>query len=138
MQSVIKDVSEIYDLIGQNEEPIRALVDPFYQQVPHFPELHAMYPDDLTEAKNHLFWFLVQRFGGPQLFSENRGAPMLRRRHVQFAITHKVAGDWHGAMRSAVESIPELSNYRDSLLLYFEDAAKFLINTDTDPIKIQT
>src|SRR5665213_1445506 len=62
------------------------LIERFYEGVAADPLLRPMYPDDLTESKAHLALFLMQYWGGPRAYSEQRGHPRLRMRHVPFAI----------------------------------------------------
>ncbi len=127
----VQDVSELWDKIG-SEQLFEQLVDRFYEGVEQDPPLRALYPESLTAGKSRLTWFLVQRFGGPQLFNQRRGAAKLRMRHAEFAITRDVAGRWHGHMMAAVDSIEAFAPYREAISKYFEDAAMFLINSGHD------
>jgi hemoglobin len=121
------DDQQLYSDVG-GDGPFFALVERFYEGVAERPELRRLYPDDLEPGKKHLAWFLIQRFGGPQLFSEKRGAPMLRRRHVSFEISITARDGWFECMMAAVDLVPELAPYRELLSTYFSDAATFLIN----------
>ena len=64
----------------------KALVESFYAKVEADPILRPLYPEDLEPGKNNLAMFLVQLWGGPPYFSMERGRPMLRMRHMPFAI----------------------------------------------------
>ena len=63
-----------------------------------------MYPEDLTESKAHLALFLMQYWGGPRDYSEQRGHPRLRMRHVPFVIGSAEAEAWLRHMTAAVEA----------------------------------
>ena len=65
-----------------------ALVDAFYDGVAADPEFLAIYPhpDDLGPAREHLTLFLAQYWGGPTTYSDERGHPRLRMRHMPFVI----------------------------------------------------
>ena len=63
----------IYELIG--EEKIQQLTAYFYQEVAQNPALRKLYPENLAPAERRLFLFLLQVFGGPQTYSEERGHP---------------------------------------------------------------
>ena len=76
----------------------------------------------------HLTWFLIQRFGGPLRYQEERGHPRLRMRHVPFQIGPAESEAWLRHMNAAVEAVPEFAPFRDSLRRYFSDSAAFLIN----------
>ena len=76
-----------YDQVG-GHETFRALVQEFYRGVAGDPELRALYPeDDLRPAEERLRMFLEQYWGGPTTYSEQRGHPRLRMRHVPFRVT---------------------------------------------------
>ena len=64
-----------------------ALVDRFYEGVETDPLLRPMYPEDLSDSRRHLALFLSQYWGGPPVYSEERGHPRLRMRHARFAVT---------------------------------------------------
>ena len=116
----------VYDIIG--EAPVRAMVDYFYDSVADDPVLRPMYPADLTDSRRHLRLFLVQFFGGPREYSDERGHPRLRMRHFPFAIDQQARDHWLRHMLAAIDSagIPEpaRSHMRD----YFERSSEFLIN----------
>ena len=64
------------------------LVDRFYRGVRDDPVLLPLYPDqvDFTGARRRLTLFLVQYWGGPTTYLEERGHPRLRARHSPFDI----------------------------------------------------
>lgn len=119
--------TEIYAKIG-DDQPFYALVEAFYQGVDSDPLLRPLYPADLTRAKLHLTWFLIQRFGGPLRYQGERGHPRLRMRHVPFQIGTAESEAWLRHMNAAVESIPEFTPFQDIMTRYFSDSAAFLIN----------
>jgi hemoglobin len=123
------DETDIFEAVG-GEKPFLELVDAFYQGVESDPPLRALYPDDLGPGKNHLAWFLIQRFGGPNHFNERRGAPRLRMRHAPFAITAELAARWVAQMTAAVDATPAFALHRPIMLRYFQDAALFLVNRE--------
>ncbi|MET1138987.1 thiol management oxidoreductase, partial [Bacillus subtilis] len=74
-----------YEAIG--EELLSQLVDTFYERVKRHPLLYPIFPDDLTETARKQKQFLTQYLGGPPLYTEEHGHPMLRARHLPFPIT---------------------------------------------------
>lgn len=81
-----------YEAVG-GEETFHRLVHRFYQGVASDPELRAMYPEeDLGPAEERLRLFLIQYWGGPTTYSQRRGHPRLRMRHVPFVIGPGGAG----------------------------------------------
>jgi hemoglobin len=118
----------LYDQIG-GLETFRRLVDAFYQGVENDPILRRMYPDDLTESREHLALFLAQYFGGPDTYSQQRGHPRLRMRHLPFRIDAAARDAWLTHMRAAVEAVAPPEAARSVMLGYFQQVADFLVNT---------
>ncbi|MCK9911515.1 globin, partial [Microbacteriaceae bacterium K1510] len=69
------------------------------------PELVPIFPDDLTETREKQFLFLTQFLGGPPLYSEQHGHPMLRARHMKFPITPQRADAWLSCMSQAMDKV---------------------------------
>ena len=123
-----REPETVYEAVGGTEFFV-ALVARFYEGVESDPLLRPLYPDDLTEAQAHLSAFLVQYWGGPTTYSEERGHPRLRMRHVPFAIGEAERDAWFGHMAAAVREAgldPELEG---RMLDYFSMAAAHLVNT---------
>ncbi len=118
----------VYELAG-SEPAFRLLVQRFYAAVAEDPVLRAVYPDeDLSGATERLTLFLIQYWGGPQTYSEQRGHPRLRMRHQPFAIGQTERDAWLRHMRAAVESLDLAPAVRKALLDYFETASNAMIN----------
>ena len=108
-----------------------ALVDRFYEGVAVDPLLRPMYPEDLTDSKAHLAMFLMQYWGGPRHYSEQRGHPRLRMRHARFAIGSAQADAWLRHMTDAVRRSGLEAADEEELLDYLAMAARSLINAPT-------
>ncbi len=107
------------------------LVDRFYLGVAGDLLLRPLYPDDLTESKRHLALFLMQYWGGPATYNEQRGHPRLRMRHVPFVIGPAERDAWLRHMRSAVDQMVALGlavGDAEELRAYFDMAANSLVN----------
>jgi hemoglobin len=87
-----------------------------------------MYPADLEAPKHHLALFLMQYFGGPRTYSEERGHPRLRMRHLPFRIDRQARDAWMGHMSAALDSLDVSETVREEMRRYFENAATFMIN----------
>jgi hemoglobin len=109
-----------------------ALVDRFYAGVAADPELLQLYPDpdDLGPARRRLALFLAQYWGGPAVYSDERGHPRLRMRHAPFAIDPRARDRWLHHMRAAVRSLAPSEPVERALLEYFAIAAEGMRNTD--------
>ena len=106
-----------------------ALVDRFYERVETDELLRPMYPNDLTGAKERLTLFLVQYWGGPTTYSDERGHPRLRMRHNPFAVDTAARDAWLRAMIGALEADPPAEPMRSALIEYFVRSADFMRNT---------
>lgn len=106
-----------------------ALVDRFYDGVESDPPLRAMYPDDLEPGKRALSLFLGQYFGGPTTYSDEKGHPRLRMRHVGFRIGEAERDGWLRHMRAAVDGADLDDATTTQMLDYFAMAAQHMINT---------
>jgi hemoglobin len=117
----------LYDRIG--EEPFRQVVHDFYAGVAEDPELRALYPEeDLGPAEERLALFLIQYWGGPSTYSNERGHPRLRMRHAGFHIDLAARDRWLRHMRAAVDAVDLPEAEREELWSYLENAAHFMVN----------
>lgn len=88
------------------EAVFTALVEGFYRRVREDRVLAPMYPqDDFDGAAGRLRAFLVQYWGGPTTYSEQRGHPMLRLRHRPFRIDAEARTRWLTHMRAALDEV---------------------------------
>ena len=117
----------LYDLVGGTAWFV-ALVDRFYDGVETDEVLRPLYPDDLTESRAHMVGFLVQYWGGPATYSEQRGHPRLRMRHAPFAIGGAERDAWVRHMAVAVRGGDLPPDAEAQVLDYFATAATHLVN----------
>jgi hemoglobin len=85
---------------------VRALVDRFYDLMalePQFSQLLALHPQDLSDSRDKLFWFLCGWLGGPDLYIQRFGHPMLRARHLPYAIGLAERDQWMACMMLAMQ-----------------------------------
>jgi len=118
----------VYEQIG--EEKISLLVRYFYEEVEKTPELRALYPEDLLPAERRLFLFLLQVFGGPQTYSEERGHPMLRMRHLEWKIDPPMRDYWLNCMLPAIDRLKLEQETKELMIGYFIKVANHMINHD--------
>jgi hemoglobin len=118
----------LFAAIG-GEETFRRLVDAFYAGVADDPVLRPLYPeDDLGPAAERLRMFLIQYWGGPSTYSQQRGHPRLRMRHAPFAIGVAARDAWLRHMRAAIEALDLPPAYATQLWAYLESAADSMRN----------
>ena len=118
----------IYEAIG-GFDAIDRLVTHFYKQVGKHPKLTPIFPEDLTETARKQRLFLTQFFGGPRLYTEERGHPMMRRRHLPFEITPSRRDAWLECMEAALEEAEIKEPYRTAIFEKLTMTANHMMNT---------
>ncbi|WP_096189375.1 globin domain-containing protein [Evansella halocellulosilytica] len=116
-----------FDLIG--EEKLSELVDRFYELVSEHPDLAPIFPNDLTETARKQKQFLTQFLGGPPLYSDEHGHPMLRARHMPFKITPVRAQSWLSCMAQAMVETDIQDPVRTHIFDRLTQTAHHMINT---------
>ena len=121
-----------YDEVG-GHETFRDLVARFYELIAVDPIVRPLYPEqDLGPAEVRFRMFLEQYWGGPRTYSEQRGHPRLRMRHVPYVIGPPERDAWLRCIHQAVDSIsPDRldDDHRRALLNYLYTAADSLVNS---------
>lgn len=119
-----------YQLIG-GEAGIRRLVKTFYELMDSMPEtweIRQMHPQDLSGSEDKLFKFLSGWLGGPQLYVEEFGHPMLRRRHLPYAIGKQERDQWLFCMQEAMDQLKIDGPLRSFLNQAFTSTADHMRN----------
>ncbi|MBO0839979.1 MAG: globin [Sciscionella sp.] len=125
----VQPAESFYTAVG-GEPTFRRIVARFYAEVADDTVLRPIYPeDDLGPAQERLTLFLMQYWGGPHTYSEQRGHPRLRMRHVPFTIGPIERDAWLRCMRVAVDEAGLAEPYREQLWQYLEMAANSLVNS---------
>jgi len=113
---------------GNDMDPYRAagelagitrLVDDFYANMDTFPEarvIRKMHPEDLTESRKKLTYFLCGLRGGPRLYIEHYGGINLPDFHRQFPIGTDERDAWMLCMQHAIAVQPYEASFKEFLL----------------------
>ncbi len=124
------EAQTFYDAVG-GAETFRKLIAAFYRRVPDDPVLGAMYPaDDLAGGEERVRKLLEQYWGGPRTYSDLRGHPRLRMRHVRFAVAPTARDRWLGLMRAALDEVGMDPDRDQEIWTYLVMAAHSMVNTD--------
>ncbi len=92
-----------YERLG-GEDAVRRFTRRFYALMDREPEAlaaRAIHPADLAESEQKLFEYLTGWLGGPPIFVERRGPPMLRARHLHAPIAGPEIAAWLHCFRRA-------------------------------------
>jgi len=106
-----------FDLIG-GQDAVRRLVDRFSDLMDTLPEaagIRAMHPPDLATSREKLYLFLTGWLGGPPVYVERYGHPMLRARHLPFPIASSERDQWLRCMDQALDEQEMPAMVRDFL-----------------------
>lgn len=124
-----------YELLG-GDEVLRRLVERFYALMDSEPEFYAvrkLHPADLAHSAEKLYMFLSGYLGGPPLYQERIGHPMLRARHLPFPIGKAERDAWLACMRRALdESGIEPPELKEWLMQQFFGTADWMRNKAGD------
>ena len=127
--------TSLYEALG-GEEPIRKIVDGFYDLMETLPEAKdvlALHPKDLTSSRDKFFWFLVGWMGGPDLFVRRFGHPRLRARHLPFRIDTPARDQWMLCMEKTLEKEIADEQVRQQLIGAFGRLADHMRNAPDGP-----
>ncbi len=126
----MSDEVSLYQEVGGSDFFVE-LVNKFYEGVINDEVIISLYPDrnDLVGAKERLSLFLIQYWGGPTTYSDERGHPRLRQRHFPFAIGERERDHWLMHMQDAIDAMPTSDSVRTRLSEYMGNAAQHLVNT---------
>ena len=119
----------IYEQLG-GQSVVDEIVESLYKHIGVNKTLLPIFPDDLEESARKQRLFLTQFFGGPLLYNEERGRPMLPVRHQPFEITPARRDAWLQCMHQALMDVgveePLFSDIMGRLVV----PAHRIVNTD--------
>lgn len=118
--------------LGGRDAVVR-LVAAFYRAMDTRPEattIRAMHEPDLTQTQAVLVNYFCEWMGGPRLFTPERGAPALRRRHMRFAVDAAARDAWMLCMREALAEVCVDETLRAELDAALYKVADFIRNAD--------
>ncbi|WP_163537065.1 globin [Gracilibacillus sp. YIM 98692] len=124
----MRDVDSLYEAIG-GQAKIDELVEAFYARVAKHPDLIPIFPDDFTEVARKQKQFLTQFFGGPPLYIQEHGHPMMRKRHLRFPITPTRRNAWLKCMEGALDEVNIEEPYRSAMFDRLTLTANHMMNT---------
>lgn len=121
----------LYEYIG-GAETLRKLVHVFYQKVKAHPQLSQVFPEDISPVEEKQYLFLSQFFGGPRLYTEQYGPPMMRARHLPFPVTPQRAAEWLECMQLTLKEIGMPEPLQDILMDRLKGPAYHFVNSEDE------
>lgn len=124
---MIQEERTLYEMLG-GASKLRELIEVFYPKVQEHPSIGHLFPKEITPVMEKQFQFLSQFLGGPSLYTEQYGHPMMRARHLPIPITHERADAWLDCMRSALGEIGIDNEVQHILLERLKGPAYHFVN----------
>jgi hemoglobin len=124
------DAATPYEELG-GAVPLRSLVDRFYDRIKaDSPTLRALHPADDRNPRRNLFEYLSGWMGGPNLYTQRKGHPRLRMRHLRIDIGAPEAAEWMRCMTGAMDDTGVAQPLRGYLERRFAQLADHMRNRD--------
>jgi hemoglobin len=125
-----RDSPTPYEILG-GDAKVRELVERFYDLMdlePDYAQLRRVHGSSLASAREKLHLFLCGWLGGPPLYMDRFGHPMLRARHLPFAIGTQERDQWMACMVQAMEETQVPQALRGDLEAAFFKTADWMRN----------
>lgn len=122
----------MYDYLG--ETGIRKMVSDHYDLLAE-SSINEMFPpkgNGLEQAKERSADFFVQRLGGPDYFNQNRGKPMLAKRHSYFKVSPEGRLEWLRCYREVIVNLDIPDDLKQSFWNYIHDFSNWMVNSKSD------
>ena len=119
-----------FTLIG-GQNTVDRLVDRFYDLMDTLPEaevIRDLHPPDLGAIRVVLKKYLAEWLGGPSAYSQERGHPRLRARHLPFSIGDEERDAWMLCMRQAMAEVVTEEGVREAILQKLSPLADWMRN----------
>jgi hemoglobin len=112
------------------------IVDSFYDRMSTLPEagvIRALHSEDLGSIRVTLKKYLAEWLGGPTAYTDERGHPRLRARHLPFSIGNEERDAWMACMRGAMEEVVTDQAAREWILQKLSQVADWMRNRSPGP-----
>jgi hemoglobin len=124
---------DLYKHIG--ESGVRKMVNDHYDLLAKSSVKH-LFPDSregLEAAKKRSADFFIQRLGGPDYFNQNRGQPMLMKRHEPFRINAEARIVWLECYREVLLKLDAPEHLVIAFWKFLHDFSNWMVNTPDKP-----
>jgi hemoglobin len=119
-----------FERIG-GQPVVDRIIDRFYDRMDTLPEarlIRTLHPEQLTATRAVLKNYLAEWLGGPSAYSQERGHPRLRARHLPFSIGDEERDAWMLCMRGAMEEVVTDQAAREWILQKLSAVADWMRN----------
>lgn len=120
--------TSLYEAIG-GASTIEKITSVMYKYISSHADLIPIFPGDFEESARKQHLFLTQFLGGPSLYTEERGHPMLRKRHLPFEITPTRRDAWLSCVEKALAEVKVSEPYRTIIFKRLSMTAEHMMNS---------
>jgi len=132
--AIIPPSREIYPAMG--EENVFRMIADFYAELER-SSLRPLFPADMAAASRRSAAFFVGLLGGPPLYHQRYGNPMMRARHLPFAITLAAREEWLACFDRVLADAPARYAFPAAHLpgfrAFLRDFSLWMVNTEALP-----
>lgn len=125
---------EVYGLMG--EAGIVRMIEDFYREL-EGSSLRPLFPADMMAAAQKSAAFFVGLLGGPPLYQQRYGNPMMRARHLPFRITPRAREEWLACFERVLADAPARYGFPAQHLpgfrAFLRDFSMWMVNTQDEP-----
>lgn len=121
--------SEIYESMG--ETGVFRMMEDFYEELGR-SKIRLMFGRDLMTSARRAAAFYVQLLGGPPMYNERYGNPMMRRRHFPFKIDESARKIWLACFYRMLENSADYDfppGHRRSFRRWLNGFSRWMVNT---------
>jgi hemoglobin len=124
---------EIYAAMG--EANIFAMLADFYAELEQ-SSIRSMFPPNMKKASEKSAAFFVGLLGGPPLYHQRYGPPMMRARHMPFIIDEAARQVWLACFDAVLAQAPERYGFPQEHLpgfrAFLDSFSAWMVNTKHD------
>lgn len=121
--------NEIYERMG--EANIFKMCEDFYRELEHTSIRH-LFSEDMPAASRKIAAFFVGLLGGPPLYRDQFGEPMMRKRHMSFPIDPAARMEWLSAFKRVLDKAPERYSFPEEhlpgFITFLEEFSAWMVN----------
>jgi len=125
---------EICGLMG--EAAVVRMIEDFYREL-ECSAVRSLFPPDMMAAAQKSAAFFVGLLGGPPLYHQRHGNPMMRARHLAFRITPRAREEWLACFERVLADAPARYGFPAQHLAGFRtflrDFALCMVNAQDNP-----
>jgi hemoglobin len=122
---------DIYACMG--EANVFAMMAAFYRELEQ-SSLRSLFPTDMVAASQRSAAFFVGLLGGPPLYHQRHGNPMMRARHMPFTITMRARAEWLECFERVLTDAPTRYGFPAEHLpgfrAFLRDFSLWMVNTE--------